>query len=318
VFTPFWNAAQRLTPPAPPPAHGRLVAPPAWPSSVNLSAFALEPTIDWAGGMRRHWAPGEAGANARLDRFLAGPIDDYAAGRDRPDLDGTSSLSPHLRHGEIGPRTIRDAVLKKRGVGAETYLKELAWREFAYHVLSRFPDSPERPLRPEFGRFPWRADAAGLRAWQRGRTGYPFVDAGMRQLWATGWMHNRVRMVVASFLVKDLLLPWQEGARWFADTLVDADLANNTLGWQWAAGCGADAAPFFRVFNPVAQGERFDPAGDYVRRWVPELARVPAPYVHRPWDAPEGLVGDYPRPVVDHAAARARALEALAAVTRAE
>ncbi|MGL4555597.1 MAG: cryptochrome/photolyase family protein [Gemmataceae bacterium] len=312
VFTPLWNAVKDRPLDAPLPAPAQLAAPAAWPTSLDLAALKLEPTIDWAGGMRAHWTPGEAGAARRLTRFLPA-ADGYADHRDRPDLDGTSSLSPHLHFGEVSPRALWHAAAGG-GRGREVYRKEVVWREFAHHLLYHFPHTLERPLREQFERFPWRTDPAGLRAWRRGRTGYPLVDAGMRQLWATGWMHNRVRMVVASFLVKHLLLPWQDGARWFWDTLVDADLANNTLGWQWTAGCGADAAPYFRIFNPVAQGEKFDPDGAYVRRWVPELAGVDAKYVHRPWELPSPPAG-YPAPVVDHAEARERALAALAAVT---
>ena len=199
------------------------------------------------------------------------------------------------------------------------FLTELGWREFAHHLLHHFPNTATEALRPAFREFPWRTDPAGLRRWQRGETGYPIVDAGMRELWQTGWMHNRVRMIAASFLVKDLLLPWQEGARWFWDTLVDADLAANTLGWQWVAGCGADAAPYFRIFNPSLQGARFDPAGSYVKRFVPELAQLPERWIHQPWEAPAEVLlaagvrldDDYPRPMVDHAAARVAALAAL-------
>ncbi|MGB3398615.1 MAG: FAD-binding domain-containing protein, partial [Candidatus Deferrimicrobiaceae bacterium] len=245
---------------------------------------------------------------------------------DRPDLPGTSRLSPHLHFGEISPRQVWHAVSARsvsdpsRGVerGAEAFLRQLGWREFAHHLLHHFPETTTLPLREEFAAFPWRVDGKALAAWQRGDTGYPLVDAGMRELLGTGWMHNRVRMIVASFLVKDLLLPWQEGARWFLETLFDADLANNTLGWQWVAGCGADAAPFFRVINPVGQGRRYDPKGDYVRRWVPELAALPAKWIHCPWQAPEDVLSDagvtlgktYPHPMVDHAAARERALKA--------
>jgi deoxyribodipyrimidine photo-lyase len=202
---------------------------------------------------------------------------------------------------------------------ADSYCRELGWREFAHHLLHHFPHTTDKPLRTAFADFPWQTAPERLRAWQRGRTGYPFVDAGLRELWHTGWMHNRARMVVASFLVKDLLISWQEGAAWFWDTLVDADLANNTLGWQWTTGCGADAAPYFRIFNPVTQGEKFDPNGDYVRRWAPELAELPAPWIHRPWEAPPSVLAgagvelgvSYPRPIVDHREARSRALEAL-------
>jgi deoxyribodipyrimidine photo-lyase len=303
-----------------------LAAPASWPASASLS---LLPKIDWTQGLATEWTPGAGGAHARLERFLRCAFEDYAVERDQPGILGTSRLSPHLHFGEIGPRQVWSAVgHAARGAGRHSswrdsqFLTELGWREFAYHLLYHFPATPERPLRASFERFPWKSDPTALEAWRRGRTGYPIVDAGMRELWSSGWMHNRVRMIVASFLVKDLLLPWTEGARWFWDTLVDADLANNTLGWQWVAGCGADAAPFFRIFNPVSQGERFDPAGDYVRRWVPELAALPHAWIHRPWAAPADVLHSagvalgesYPRPLVDHDAARKDALAALARV----
>jgi deoxyribodipyrimidine photo-lyase len=271
-------------------------------------------------------SPGEKGAVAMLARFLDEGIAGYPENRDRPDLPGTSRLSPHLHFGEISSRQVWHAVTARtvsdpsRGVerGAQAFLRQLGWREFAHHLLHHFPETPEQPLREEFAAFPWRYDGKALSAWQRGETGYPIVDAGMRELLGTGWMHNRVRMIVASFLVKDLLLPWQEGAKWFLGTLFDADLANNTLGWQWVAGCGADAAPFFRVFNPMGQGRRYDPQGDYVRKWVPELADLPSKWIQCPWQAPEDVLSDagvtlgktYPRPMIDHAAARERALKA--------
>ncbi|NBO93956.1 MAG: deoxyribodipyrimidine photo-lyase [Planctomycetia bacterium] len=313
VYTPFWNAVKDRPLPKPSPAPHQLTAPRNWPNSFDLAALELEPRIDWAAQMRKQWTPGEKGAVERLKRFTT-VVDDYADGRNRPDYDGTSSLSPHLHLGEISPRTVWHATVGD-SVGVEIYHKELVWREFAYHLLYHFPHTAEQPLRTDFTRFPWRNDAIALRAWQRGLTGYPMVDAGMRQLWTTGWMHNRVRMVVASFLVKHLLLSWKEGARWFWDTLLDADLASNTLGWQWSAGCGADAAPYFRIFNPVAQGEKFDTNGDYVRRWVPELKNIPNKFIHKPWEYIAELK-NYPRPVVDHSAARARALEALATITK--
>jgi deoxyribodipyrimidine photo-lyase len=329
VFTPFYKACRALPEPAEPfPAPRKLEPPGKWCKSAPLGELGLEPEIDWAGGIRETWRPGEAGAREQLQRFLAGGLADYAEERDRPDREGTSRLSPHLHFGEISPRMVWHAVKgaasrkRSRGKGAETYLKELCWREFAHHLLCHFPHTTDEPLREEFARFPWKEGGAGLRAWQRGWTGYPLVDAGMRQLWATGWMHNRVRMAAASFLVKDLLLPWQEGARWFWDTLVDADLASNTLNWQWAGGCGADAAPFFRIFNPVSQSEKFDPDGAYIRRWVSELARLPAPWVHKPWEAPAEelrkagveLGKTYPEPIVDHAWAREEALKAFRSI----
>lgn len=331
VFTPFWKAClARGAPPPPLPAPRDLPPPARWPRSLDLSELGLEPAVDWAAGLRSAWTPGERGAAARLRRLLAEGLPGYPADRDHPGREGVSRLSPHLRWGEIGPRQVWHAAaraVQRAGQpawarGAEAFLRQLGWREFAYHLLWHFPDTPEHPLRAPFERFPWRQDAAAWRAWRRGLTGYPFVDAGLRQLWATGWLHNRARMVVGSFLVKDLLLPWQEGARWFWDTLVDADLANNTLGWQWVAGCGADAAPYFRVFNPVLQGRKFDPDGAYVRRWVPELARLPDRWLHQPWAAPGGVLAaagvalgaGYPRPVVEHETARTRALAALASL----
>jgi deoxyribodipyrimidine photo-lyase len=323
VFTPFHRACTLLGDPPPPlPAPARLPAPAAWPSGVTLGSLALEPRPDWAEGLRFAWRPGESGARARLEAFLAGAARDYRIGRDRPAEEGTSRLSPHLHFGEISPRTVFHAVTEA-GSGA-VFLRELFWREFAAHLLHHFPHTPEEPLRAAYRRFPWRRDPAALRAWQRGRTGFPIVDAGMRELWTTGFMHNRVRMIVASFLVKDLLITWQEGAAWFWDTLVDADLANNTLGWQWSAGCGADAAPYFRIFNPVAQGERFDPEGEYAARFLPPLRGLPGAARHQPWRASQaaleaaGLVldEDYPRPIVDHAAARRRALAAFESLRR--
>lgn len=291
VFTPFWKACRAVpAPPEPEPAPS-LHSPASWPDSLAVDDLGLDPEIDWAGGLEVAWTPGERAAGERLDAFLDDPVGRYATDRDRPDCDGTSRLSPHLHHGEIGPRQIWHEV-HGRGLDPRRFLAEVGWREFAHHLLYHFPHTPQRPLREEFERFPWRTDHAQLHAWQRGETGYPLVDAGMHQLWETGWMHNRVRMVVASFLVKHLLLPWQEGARWFWDTLVDADLANNTLGWQWTAGCGADAAPFFRIFNPELQAERYDPSGDYISRWAPHP----------------------PAPVVEHRHARERALEAFAEI----
>lgn len=322
VFTQFWKTCLAGDePPLPVPAPNRLAAPAAWPKSDALDSWKLLPTKpDWAGGLRDNWTPGEAGANARLDRFLDAAVETYKEDRNRPDLEGTSRLSPHLHFGEIGPRQCFHAARARAGrsKGAEHFLSELGWREFSHHLLYQRPDLPETALRDDFRGFPWADDAANLAAWQRGRTGYPIVDAGMRELWHTGWMHNRVRMIVASFLVKHLLLPWQRGEEWFWDTLVDADLANNAASWQWVAGCGADAAPYFRIFNPILQGAKFDPEGAYTRRWVPELAKLPTDHLFAPWEAPQStlraagieLGTDYPKPLVDHGTARARALAA--------
>lgn len=334
VFTPFWRACcERLPPPVPLAPPKRLAAPARWPEGDAIERFELLSRVDWAAGLRARWEPGERGAADRLHDFVAERIAAYGAARDVPGEPGTSRLSPHLHFGEISPRQVWHAVAARVDVGsrvgltssAEAFLREVGWREFAVHLLHHFPHTPERPLRSAFAAFAWRDDASDERAWRQGRTGYPIVDAGMRELWATGWMHNRVRMIAASFLVKHLLLPWQKGAAWFWDTLVDADLASNTLGWQWTAGCGADAAPYFRIFNPTAQGERFDPRGAYVRRWVPELAGLPDSRIHQPWTASAAelraagidLGSEYPRPIVDHAAARLRALAVFEQMRRA-
>jgi deoxyribodipyrimidine photo-lyase len=329
VFTPFWRRCLAAPAPAEPlPAPRRILAPKAWPKSIMLDVLKLEPKIKWAEGFRKTWKPGTRGAHEQLKHFLNDAAWNYPSDRNRPGRLGTSRLSPHLHFGEITPRQIWQAVARRseaKGILETTwrssqFLTEIGWREFSHHLLFHFPRTPSEPLRPAFQNFPWRQNAALLKAWQKGRTGYPIVDAGMRELWKTGWMHNRVRMIVASFLVKDLLLSWEEGARWFWDTLVDADLAQNTLGWQWTAGCGADAAPYFRVFNPIAQGEKFDSDGAYVRRWCPELAELPDKWLHKPWQAPRGILDrahvrlgrDYPLPMVAHAIAREVALEAFA------
>ncbi len=322
VFTQFWKTCLAGDePPLPAKAPAKLAAPAAWPKSDALDAWKLLPTKpDWAAGFAKLWTPGEAGANARLDRFLDHAVEGYKTDRNRPDLEATSRLSPHLHFGEIGPRQCFHAARARAGgtLGAEHFLSELGWREFSTHLLYQRPDLPEQALRADFRAFPWKDDAKKLRAWQKGATGYPIVDAGMRELWHTGWMHNRVRMIVASFLVKHLLLPWQRGQEWFWDTLVDADLASNAASWQWVAGCGADAAPYFRIFNPILQGAKFDPDGAYTRRWVPEIAGLPTDHLFAPWEAPEMVLRaagvtlgkTYPAPLVDHGEARARALAA--------
>lgn len=324
VFTPFWRTLSGMEVARPLPAPQALTPAPALPSE-DLAAWNLRPTKpDWASGLRAAWTPGEKGAATRLAGFLDGPVAGYAEARDYPARDATSRLSPHLHWGEISPRQIWQAAKlhadahPETALGVAAFLRELGWRDFAHHLLYHWPHMAERAWKPEFDRFPWTPDDALFRAWKRGRTGYPIVDAGMRELWQTGTMHNRVRMIVASFLVKDLMIDWREGARWFEDTLVDADLANNRGGWQWVAGSGADAAPFFRIFNPVSQGEKFDADGAYVRRFVPELAALDTRFIHKPWEAPPlalekaGIVlgATYPLPIVDHAMARARALAA--------
>ena len=328
MFTPFWRRVQALgDPPAPLPAPRKLIAGPMLASDA-LESWQLEPTRpDWAGGLRETWTPGEAAAQRRLKAFLKNAAG-YASERDRPDRDGTSRLSPHLRFGEIGPRQIwhaaRFAAAEHPRLAADIdkFLSELGWREFCRHLLYDAPDLAERNLQSSFDAFPWKRDEKALRAWQRGRTGYPIVDAGMRELWRTGVMHNRARMVVASFLVKHLLIDWRDGEKWFWDTLVDADAGSNPANWQWVAGSGADAAPYFRVFNPILQGEKFDPEGTYVRRWIPELARLPNRMIHQPWKAtPLELAAagielgkNYPHPIIDHKAGRERALKAYAGI----
>lgn len=334
VFTPYWRALQRAgmefsastAPTALPPPQEDL-------ETVPVDDLGWQPRIPWDAGLRSTWTPGEAGAQGRLERFLDTTLADYTTGRDFPDRPGTSGLSPHLHFGELGPRQIAAAVLGRLRhfpsacpeSQAFGYLREIAWREFAYHLLYHFPATTDHPFDARFGAFPWTEGEWMLRAWQTGQTGYPWVDAGMRQLWHTGWMHNRVRMAAASLLTKNLRIRWQQGASWFWDTLVDADLANNTLGWQWSAGCGADAAPFFRIFNPVVQAQRFDPLGAYVRQWVPELSRLPDRHLHQPWTAPPGILHQagvelgitYPKPVVDWKQSREAALAAFALLKQA-
>lgn len=319
VFTPFWRAVCDKGAPGAPLAAPQALTPcplprTLAPARVPLGELGLEPTKpDWAGGLRATWTRGENGARARLAAFLAEDFASYADGRDRPDRGNTSRLSPHLRFGEISPRQVWHAVDMHHAAHGDStrsrdkFLAELGWREFSYHLLFHNPDLARRNFRAAFDGWPWREDARGLAAWQRGRTGFPIVDAGLRELWATGWMHNRVRMIAASFLTKHMLIDWRCGEAWFWDTLVDADHASNAASWQWVAGTGADAAPYFRIFNPVLQGEKFDPEGSYVRRWVPELAHLRGAAIHRPWQADAPL---YPAPILDLDAARRRALEA--------
>ena len=328
VFTPFWRQCLSMEDPHQPlPAPKMLPRAAIWPKSRELGDLSLLPRVAWTAGLNAEWTPGSTAAHFHLQKFLRDGFDQYQALRDQPGVQGTSRLSPYLHFGEISPREIWHATARSaqdRGQHSSWrhshFLFELGWREFAYHLLYHFPQTPERALRAKFADFPWKSDRGALRAWQRGATGYPIVDAGMRELWHTGWMHNRVRMIAASFLVKDLLLSWEHGAHWFWDTLVDADLASNTQGWQWVAGCGADAAPYYRIFNPTAQGLKFDLSGAYVRRWVPEIAHLPDEWIHQPWAAPPHaleaagvrLGKTYPLPLVQHDAARNAALAALA------
>ena len=320
VFTPFWrNALSQWRIQALREAPVSMPAVPASLASGNIDALGLSPAPGWDRGFWETWQPGEAGAREALEVFIDGALRGYRSDRDRPDRAGTSLMSPHLHFGEIAPWRIAAELEKSRTAAnaedTDGYLRELGWREFAHHLLHHFPETTTRNLNPRFDSFDWaRADAAQLRAWQQGRTGVPIVDAGMRELWRTGYMHNRVRMLVASWLTKHMRQHWLPGARWFWDTLVDADLANNTLGWQWVAGTGADAAPYFRVFNPVTQAQKFDPDASYITRWVPELATLPVAARFAPWlhaDLAMRLAPSYPRaPIVDLAQGRDAALAA--------
>lgn len=329
VFTPFWKNCLASGEPQPPlPRPVKMTGYKTEIKSETIDSLELLPKIQWDDGLKKAWKPGTAGAKEHLEFLVKHVALQYGQMRDFPGIRGTSQLSPYLHWGEISSRMIwnelRHHFNPKEEI--EPFLRQLGWREFAYHLLYHFPKTPTAPLRESYSSFPWKKDEYYLTAWKRGQTGYPIVDAGMRELWQTGWMHNRVRMIVGSFLVKDLLIHWLEGARWFWDTLVDADLANNTLGWQWVGGCGADAAPYFRIFNPMTQGDKFDPNGDYVRRWIPELQKLPNRYLQRPWEAPkEALLAagiklgiDYPYPIVDHKIAREEALKAFHQIDKGE
>ncbi len=327
VFTPFMKALRAQVEPPPHTPGPRDLSGAPKVDSEEIDDWGLHPTRpDWSTGFVGE--PGEAGANAVLAHFTAGGLKSYAVDRDRPDRKGTSRLSAALHFGEVSPWRVWTAAYDAARSGkapdaqAEKLTSELIWRDFSAHLLHHFPTLPNKAFRPEYDAMGWRDDEAGFEAWTKGRTGYPIVDAGMRELWTTGIMHNRVRMIVASFLIKHLLIDWRKGEAWFWDTLLDADLAQNAQNWQWVAGSGADASPWFRIFNPITQGQKFDPDGRYVKRWVPELAKLSPSFVHSPWTAPAEVLRDagvtlgrtYPRPLVDHAEARARALAALKAI----
>ena len=330
VFTPFWRACRSTGDPTPPTGSINSFR---WHEaslrSEPLASWNLLPAKpDWAAHWHQHWQPGEHGAMLRLQQFLAESLSGYGDGRDFPDRQSTSRLSAHLHFGEISPNRVYHAMAEHKAIDpsadsdTDKFLSELGWREFSYHLLHHFPDIPEREFKQGFAKFPWSGNAQQYSAWKSGMTGYPIVDAGMRELYATGTMHNRVRMIVASFLCKHLLIDWRAGQRWFWDTLVDADLASNSCSWQWVAGSGADASPYFRIFNPVTQARKFDAKGAYIRRWVPELAELPDRYIHEPWTAPQNVLSgcgvqldrDYPNPIVDHRSAREGALAAYAEV----
>lgn len=337
VFTPFWRTARELREVPMPVSAPSSISGWSGPGNALPGALAIDDldmlpkSPNWATEMETLWQPGEAGARDALRNFFEDAVEGYGEGRNRPDRRSTSRLSPHLRFGEIGPRQIWHATrLHEQALSGgrssydhEKFLAEIGWREFSYHLLDQAPDLATVNFQRRFDAFPWRDDVEAFRAWTKGKTGYPIVDAGMRELWRTGWMHNRVRMITASFLIKHLMIHWRRGEEWFWDTLIDADPASNAASWQWVAGSGADAAPYFRIFAPVLQGEKFDPNGDYVRTYVPELKNMPNQWIHKPWQAPHQILAragitlgkEYPSPIVDHDAARERALAAFKSIT---
>lgn len=332
VYTPFWRAIEGgEEPQEPTSAPRKLPAPSSWPKSEKLDSWKLLPTKpDWAKDFSEIWTPGEAGAHEKLEDFIDSALKGYENGRDFPAKPATSMLSPHLAQGEITPAQLWHATrgLSKHIASNDIsrFRKEIVWREFCYHLLFHFPKLDEKNWNDSFDAFEWKTDTAKFNAWKKGMTGYPIVDAGMRQLWKHGVMHNRVRMITASFLIKHLLIDWRKGEKWFRDTLVDADPASNAGNWQWVAGSGADASPFFRIFNPIIQGEKFDGDGEYVKTFVPELEKLDRKFIHKPFDAPKDVLAKagielgktYPKPIVDHNEARQRALSAYSDIKKSE
>lgn len=318
VFTPYWKAATSVL--FSQPTQEIRVRPNTIEAiSDNIENWKLLPTLDWASQFSNIWTPGEKGAQQRLTHFINQHLDGYEINRDFPEKDATSRLSPHLHFGELSPQSILRSIESAKNhvpgdlTRIQHFLSELGWREFSYYLLYHSPSLPYKNFKQDFDAFPWHNDSVLFACWQKGVTGYPLIDAGMRELWTTGYMHNRIRMIVASFLTKDLFIDWRLGADWFLDTLVDADLANNSASWQWVAGCGADAAPYFRIFNPVLQSKKFDPDGTYIRRWVPELSALKGEVIHAPWEASNAATIyakiNYPPPVVNHSEARIQALD---------
>ena len=330
VYSPFFKrgclaAANRIRQVLPAPKKINYVTLPEGFASKSLEALSLTPSVGWDVGIRSLWSVGEDAAHDRLQQFIDRRLEGYKKARDFPAMESTSRLSPHLHFGELSPHQVWFQVLQSDPINEEDlshYQSELGWREFSYYLLYHWPQIPDQPFVPKYKVFPWRSDNEGLQQWQQGKTGYPIVDAGMRELWQTGYMHNRVRMIVGSFLVKNQLIHWQHGERWFWNCLVDADLASNSAGWQWVAGCGADASPYFRIFNPLLQSEKFDPEGEYLVRYLPELKGLPKKYLHKPWEAPSDVLDqagielgkDYPVPILDLKVTRERALSSLRAM----
>ncbi len=322
VFTPFYRkGCLNADSPRIPEAKPNKINVVTLNDGFDVESLELMPKIEWYKTMEKTWSPGEEGAIKKLDRFLDGPVKYYKTDRDFPGIKGTSRLSPHLHFGEISPNQVWHAALlnqniQKVGKDLFHFLSELGWREFSYYLLYHFPEITNKNFNTTFDNYPWSSVTSTFDAWKRGRTGVPIVDAGMRELWETGYIHNRVRMIVGSYLVKNLNIDWRDGEEWFWDCLVDADLAANCASWQWVAGSGADAAPFFRIFNPILQGEKFDKDGNYVRKYCPELSKLPNKYLHQPWEAPEAILNeseivlgkDYPTPIVDLKESRKDAL----------